>query len=132
MPYSVSAPGRRASRQTLNPEPSYAPDARCAWCGRRGTVGAVARGDGVPVIQARYCFRCWPAARKAAEEAFGREVRASWAAIEAWRRAGATDGDTPPPAPPLGLRAGWRGEVACLLAAAHLVRGPRAPGDGPA
>ena len=119
---------------TTSPERAYAPEARCSLCGTQGTVGLVARGSGVPAVQARYCFLCWPPARRAAEETWRRETAAFQDAFLAWAEAGGTSAGTPEPAEPGGLavQPSWRGVVAEVLYGLGLTRAKQPPSDAAA
>lgn len=116
---------------TQNPASPYDPDKLCARCHHRGTVAFVARGSGVPTIEGRFCFRCWPEARRAAIEQSRRESAESEAAFLAWLQAGGHASHQPEPPRMRGqvLQASWRGNVAVLLGWLHLIRPRTASAD---
>ena len=110
---------KRVVWMASSPEPTRSVDAQCARCGHRGTIGFVARGDGVPTVQARYCFRCWPPARREALEAWHREMASANAATIAWlQRGGPASGLPEPPDDSGGISlqaAWWRSALAHLV-----------------
>ena len=119
-------------------EPAGDPHARCAACGHVGTVGLVARGDDAPLAVGRYCFRCWPTARRAAQAQWHADVAAHQVAYWAWfdaasgaaaadvrsRRLWMPEDDPTAPAGPggLSLEGSWRGLLADALYRLGLLR----------
>jgi hypothetical protein len=117
---------------TSSPEPTYEPSATCARCGRRGTVGFVARGSGVLTVEARFCFQCWPTAHReitAARKAEGDAYHEAFAERMASKAVsgGSSDIDLAVPQG-MSLQTGWRGLLADLLWIVGALRAP-AVGD---
>jgi hypothetical protein len=111
-----------------SPEPAYQPSATCARCGRRGTVGYVARGSGVLNVDARFCFHCWPAAHReiaAARKAEGDAYQEAFAERMASNALGGGSSDSDLVVPQgMALQTGWRGLLADLLWIIGALRAP--------
>ena len=88
-------------------EPARDAEVRCDQCGRQGTIALVARGSPHPVVTARFCRGCWPAAHRRVLAERDAESAAFGAAYARW----APSGDGAEPAPPPGLSIEWHWSV---------------------